>query len=100
MKVQLVFFDGCPNAKAAREALTRALEAEGMAVEFEEFDSQSESAPADLRGWGSPTVLINGVDVTGERIPNGSSCRLYQNPDNKGVPSDESIRRALRAGQQ
>jgi len=100
MKVQLVFFGGCPNVAAARRALARALEAESVVVAVEEIDSQADNVPDNLVGWGSPTILINGSDVAGAQIPNGASCRLYENSDNRGVPSDGAIRRALREGQQ
>jgi hypothetical protein len=96
MKVQLVYFDGCPNADAARAAVRRSLAAAGLALEVEEVDTESPGAPESLRAWGSPTVLVDGIDVGGERVPTGTSCRLYDNPDHRGVPSDAAIGAALR----
>ena len=96
MKVQLVYFDGCPNADAARAAVRRCLEAADLALELEEVDTGSPKAPEALRAWGSPTVLVDGIDVGGEPAPTGTSCRLYDNPDNRGVPSDAAIGAALR----
>lgn len=95
MNVQIVYFEGCPNADAARAAVRRCLEAEGLPVAFEEIDTESPDAPAELRQWGSPTILVDGVDVGGEPAPMGTSCRLYDNPDNRGVPSDAAITAAL-----
>jgi len=95
MKVQLVYFEGCPNADAAREAIQRNLVAASMAVELEEVDTNAADTPAALRTWGSPTVLVDGRDVGGERIPTGTCCRLYDNPANRGVPGDAAIRAAL-----
>lgn len=75
-------FPGCPKAAAARTALARALEAEGLPADFEEIRAESR--------WGSPTILIDGIDAAGERSPDGSCCRLH--------PGDEDqIRRALRS---
>lgn len=47
--------------------------------------------------WGSPTILVNGVDVGGEPVPNGSSCRLYRNPDGRiqGFPPPSLIEAAV-----
>jgi len=96
MKIQLVYFRGCPHAAAAREAIERCVRAAGVSAELEEVDTTSAEAPAELRGWGSPTILVDGVDVGGAPAPQGRSCRLYDNPDNRGVPSDAAIRAAVR----
>ena len=96
MKVQLLSFPGCPHADAAREALRRALAAAALPVNFEEIDVSAADTPEQLRRWGSPTILVDGVDLAGE-APTGLSCRLYANDTQPGVPSDETIRRALRS---
>ena len=96
MKIQLVYFEGCPNVDAARNAIRRSLKAAGLAPHYEELDTGAPSTPESLRGWGSPTILVGGVDVGGEPEPNGTSCRLYDNPENRGVPSDEAIIKMLR----
>ena len=96
MKIQLVHFDGCPNVVAARAALSRCLTSLGLPPEYEEVNTDAADAPEALREWGSPTILVDGIDVGGEPKPNGTSCRLYDNPDNRGVPSDGTISAALR----
>jgi hypothetical protein len=98
MKVQLLFFPGCSNAEAARAALRHSLEASRLRVAIEEVDVTAADAPHHLRDWGSPTILIDGVDVGGERAPTGASCRLYTvggDPKSRGVPADALIRSAL-----
>lgn len=65
MKNQLLHFPGCPNVDAARAALRQAIAAEGLDVPLEEIDVDDPAVPAWARGWGSPTVLIDGVDVAG-----------------------------------
>ena len=103
MKVQLVTFPGCPNADATRETLRRALVASGLDPAIEEIDSSSPQTPRPLCLWGSPTVLIEGVDVGGEETPAGPACRLYRDPSGRahGSPSEllllEAIRLALNA---
>ncbi len=98
MKVQLLFFPGCPNSGAARAALRRVLEALRLRVAIAEVDVTAADAPKHLRDWGSPTILIDGVDVGGEQEPTGASCRLYAttgDPTSRGVPSEAMIRGAL-----
>ncbi len=95
MKVQLLSFPGCPNARGAREVLTRALAAERMSVTVEEVDVTAAETPEPLRAWGSPTILIDGRDAAGA-TPSGSSCRLYGAAGpSRGVPSETLVRRAL-----
>jgi len=98
MKVQLLYFPGCPNVDAARNALRRSLDALGLRVAVEETDVTEARIARHLRGWGSPTILIDGVDVGGEREPTGAACRLYATggePISRGVPPEPLIRSAL-----
>jgi hypothetical protein len=89
--VQLVSFPGCPNVENARRALYAAFSVLGREPLFEEVDTSDPNTPAELRAWGSPTILINGADVSGG-TPSGRSCRLYPG----GTPSVESIVAVLR----
>ena len=97
MKVQLLYFDGCPNLGAARTALGQALANTGIAARVEELDVNAETTPEALRQWGSPTILIDDVDVGGEPQPTGCSCRLYRDGAGKrsGAPDVERIGAAL-----
>src|SRR6266536_2146095 len=95
VKIQVLSFPGCPNADAARQALRQVLEVHGLPSHFEEIDLTAESTQYELRAWGSPTILIDGVDVGGERQPAGVSCRLYESasPFLRGIPSGDLIRK-------
>jgi mercuric ion transport protein len=94
MKIQLLHFEGCPNVDAARTAIRNALAAEKLEISVEEIDVERADAPEWARGWGSPTILIDGKDVTGqERTSTTSCCRLYAG----GAPSVESIRARIAA---
>ena len=88
MKIHLLHFQGCPNVDAARSALRGALAAEKLETPFEEIDVQDPSAPEWTRGWGSPTILVDGKDVAGQGRSSSSACRLYAG----GAPSVEMIR--------
>lgn len=91
MRVQLLYFDECPNVDRARAALRDAMAAEHVDLAVEEIDVESPDAPDFARGWGSPTILIDGADVTGADRSTGSACRLYKD----GAPSIELIRGRL-----
>jgi hypothetical protein len=97
MRVQLLYFEGCPHVEATRRVLRRALEAARVGdVVVEEIDVEAPSTPAQFRDWGSPTILIDGVDILGDRAPSGRSCRLYRDGGQAGVPSEDLIEAQLR----
>ena len=100
MRVQLLFFEGCPHVDPARRVLRQALDSAGLGeIVVEQIDVDAASTPEDFRDWGSPTILIDGVDVAGEQGPSGRSCRLYGNAEQAGVPSKELIEEQLRRAQ-
>jgi hypothetical protein len=95
MLIQLLYFPGCPHVAAARQVLQRALSKLDDPSPIVEVDVNDERTPAILRSWGSPTILIDGVDVGGER-PTGSTCRLYPGSEQPGTPSAALLESALR----
>lgn len=84
---------GCPLAAPAKKNLEAALAACGI-NHYEEIDILSPKVSEDMRGWGSPTILINGHDISGAPKGNSVSCRIY--PNSEGVPDVESIVAFLR----
>ena len=88
VRIQLLTFEGCPLAGAARVGLEAALADCGM-KEYEEIDILDPETPDELRGWGSPTILVNGADITGRPKGNNVSCRVYPGPE--GVPDRSEI---------
>ena len=91
MKIQLIYFTGCPHVDASRAALREALA--GETLEAEEIDVEDPAAPSWAHAWGSPTILIDGSDVAGQKPSPSSSacCRLYAD----GAPSVASIREGI-----
>ena len=88
MKIQLLHFQGCPNVEAARAAVREAMLAEKVDVVLEEIDVEDPAAPSWARGWGSPTILVDGQDVAGQQRSEASACRLFAG----GAPAVETIR--------
>jgi copper chaperone CopZ len=93
MKIQLLHFPDCPNADVARAALREAMLREQVGADIEEIDTSRQDSPAWAKGWGSPTILVDGRDIGGEHPVQGeASCRLYKD----GAPTVDEIRRSIR----
>jgi hypothetical protein len=91
LSIELVYFSGCPHVDAARESLRTALDAAGLPPQWVEWDQTNAVTPERVHAYGSPTVLIDGVDVTGARPADGMSCRA------DGIPPTLAIVDALEA---
>ena len=63
--VELICYQGCPNADVARANLRAALVAAGREVIWMQWDPLAYWTPEHLRRHGSPTVLVDGRDVMG-----------------------------------
>ena len=100
MKVEVLFFDGCPNHEALlphlRELLNAA-EAEDTEIRLVRVED-AKTAEAE-RFLGSPTVRVDGEDVepgADERTDFGLKCRLFTTPQGlRGTPADEWVLDAL-----
>ena len=88
MRVQLLTFEGCPLAETARVELEAALATCGI-TDYDQVDILDPAVPDELRGWGSPTILVDGVDITGQPKGDSVSCRVYSGLG--GVPSRAEI---------
>ncbi len=97
MKVEMVYERGCPNIQQTRENLLHALSQAQLPARWTEWDTESQDCPDHVRGFGSPTVLVNGNDALGQARGAGSCCRLYQTSagHQTGSPPVDAIRLAL-----
>lgn len=98
LRIDLVYFEGCPNVDLARSILRHALSNLSVDTELREWDTDSPSTPARFRAYGSPTILINNRDVAEGVRAEGGTCRVYLDADGSvsGAPSTESIIEAIR----
>src|SRR5213593_1067551 len=101
LMVELVYDKDCPNVAATRTNLLRAFAEAGVSAKWTEWEESCPETPARLRGFGSPTVLIDGKDVADAQPVEGlASCRLYDGEDERrGVPPVKLIAIALSKGQ-
>ncbi len=95
MRIDLLTFSGCPHVEAARTQLRRALEEVRLPVEWNELDVRAATTPPELRGYGSPSILIDGVDVLGAAPADALACRYYPGSDLPGAPPLEALVGAL-----
>lgn len=96
MRVELLMFPDCPHVAAARAQLQRALDILGLAHTWTERDITAPDVLSDLAAMGSPTILVNGVDVAPAPDRAGITCRLYPGTDVVGAPPLAAVLAALR----
>ena len=97
MKIQLLYFDGCPNWQVMRATLAELLAESASSAEIELVLVETQEAAEQWRFRGSPTVLIDGEDPFLETdAPIGLSCRIYQTAEGlAGSPSRDQLQRVL-----
>jgi len=101
VRVELLFWDGCPSYPRALDELRAAMAQEGLdpgTVVVREIGMQADATRE--RFVGSPTIRVDGVDVrplVGE--PVGLTCRVYYRRDGRISPTPDpaDVRDALAA---
>jgi len=100
MKIEVLYFDGCPNHRPAVELVREVLREQRLAANIVEVNIRDQSAAQARCFLGSPTIRINGLDVEpSARLSKdyGMMCRTYiDGMQRSGAPSKEMIRAALR----
>jgi len=102
LTAELIYFPGCPNVEEARAQLVKAFVEARLTPRWSEYRTDDPDLPAHARGFGSPTILVNGRDVTGAApADSAAACRLYTDNTGRrgGIPSLGSIVAALTAAQ-
>ncbi|MCB1006184.1 MAG: thioredoxin family protein [Acidimicrobiales bacterium] len=97
MRLELLYFDDCPNWKVAAERLDDVARRRGLPVERRLVRTPEEAEAARFRG--SPTILVDGEDpfASGDE-PFGLACRVYQTPDGPaGSPTTAQLEEILDA---
>ncbi len=98
-RIELLYFDGCPNHNVARTLLQEVLSEENVHVPITDVQVETPEAAVSQRFLGSPTVRLNGEDIdpAGDDGQYSLRCRVYRiNGKLSGVPDKEMIRTALR----
>jgi hypothetical protein len=99
VRIDFLFWRGCPSHPEARELLDEVLAARGIEAEVVEREVLSAEEARELAFPGSPTIRVDGRDID----PNGASaapsltCRIYYLPDGRvsPVPSRQQLEEAV-----
>jgi len=105
MRVELLWWEGCPSYPEAIAELRELMRAEGLdpnALELREVttdeDAERERFP------GSPTIRVDGEDVVppGAGEPHSLTCRVYRLRDGRYSPTPDPahVRAALRTAKE
>lgn len=77
-RAELIYDLDCPNVAKERTQLLRAFARGGGPAIWVEWNRKAPESPGHVRGYGSPTILVDGKDVAGAQPGERSdSCRLY-----------------------
>src|ERR1700686_700114 len=103
MRVELLFWAGCPSHPAALADLREALADTGLDPDCVIVREVGNEIGAEAESFvGSPTIRIDGVDVQppGDE-PTGLTCRVYRRRDGRISPTPDpaDVRDALLAAQ-
>ena len=98
MKVELLHIVGCPNTDVAEANARAALDALGFrAVPVELVTIRTEAEAVSTRFGGSPTILVDGVDLFPTTPVSSLACRVYATGSGfAGAPTQEQLEVALR----
>jgi hypothetical protein len=101
MRVELLWWEGCPSYAETRADLERSLAAAGLDSHVEMVKIESDEQARHERFPGSPTIRIDGEDVFPR--PDGEfyslTCRVYRLRDGRPspTPDPDDLREAIRS---
>jgi hypothetical protein len=100
-RVEILTFEGCPNAEPARALVERVMRALGIEQEVVSISVDDLDAAERLHFLGSPTIRADGRDVepgADARTEYTLACRIYATPTGlSNLPDEAWIRSALSA---
>jgi hypothetical protein len=100
VKVELLWWEGCPSYPEAVTDLERVLHEEGIRAPVELVEIESDEQARRERFPGSPTIRLDGADAlpADPSEPFGLTCRVYRLRDGRpsATPDPEDLREAIR----
>jgi hypothetical protein len=100
MRVELLWWEGCPTYPETLADLERCLAEEGVDADVESVEVESDERARAERFPGSPTIRIDGEDIFPSDGPEPFSlcCRVYRLRDGRPspTPDPEDLRDAIR----
>ncbi|MGH2880317.1 MAG: DF family (seleno)protein [Solirubrobacteraceae bacterium] len=101
MRIELLWWEGCPSQPQALSDLRSAMAEMGLdpeTVEVRQIETDSDAQRE--RFIGSPTIRIDGIDIApADGEPYGLNCRVYHRRDGRISPTPDpaDLRDALSA---
>lgn len=92
MKIEFLYFNGCPSWEKAHDSLKEVLGEEGIKAKIEKIKVESNNDAEKAKFLGSPSIRINGKDIERDAILEDYSlrCRVYKTEEGfKGWPSKD-----------
>ncbi len=99
-RIEVLYFDGCPNHERAVALVRQALAAERITAPIQMIRVETDAEAHRYGFYGSPSIRVNGEDIA--PLPAGATpglaCRVYRLPDGNmaPVPAYETLVAALR----
>ncbi len=100
MKIEILYFDGCPTYKLVEKWLNELREEEGFQFELELINVDSDEKAVQLKFTGSPTVRVNGEELfpPSPEAPYARTCRMFcWNGKMHGAPPREMLHQKISA---
>jgi hypothetical protein len=99
VRIEFLFWDGCPSSAEAKELLEEVLAQRGIDAPVEMHEVRTQDDAEALAFPGSPTIRIDGrdVDPSGATARPALNCRIYYLPDGRvsPVPTRDQLEAAL-----
>src|SRR5919106_1998037 len=100
MRVELLWWEGCPSHPEALADLERVLREEDVDAPVKLVEIESDEQARRERFPGSPTIRLDGEDIfpAEETEPYSLTCRVYRLRDGRPspTPDPEDLREAIR----
>ncbi len=92
-KIEVQYFHGCPHSDEMIKKIKQAISISNVQIDYRELVVDTPEKANQYKFRGSPTVLINGVDIEGLAEPSSGNlaCRYYKD----GLPSVETITKII-----
>jgi hypothetical protein len=101
VKIEVLYFDGCPTYETATKILRAVLAEERVEADIELVAVNSDEEAHRLRFPSSPTIRVDGRDLfpAPEREDWRLGCRVYATAEGlRGYPTVEMLKDALTRG--
>ncbi len=98
MKIEILYFDGCPTYRTTEETLRGVLAEQGIEAGVELVAVNTDEEAQRRRFPSSPTIRVDDRDLfpMADRAGYALGCRMYATPEGlRGSPTAEMVRAEL-----